>query len=124
MLKTIKRWGPVVLWMLVMYNFSAESQFTAVVQVDWLDFVAKKSAHIFEYGVLFVLSFRAFGVKNRSEKAFFLGLAFAFTDEIHQMFSPGRTATLRDVLVFDGGGLAIGWLITNRIKWIQKWLKK
>lgn len=124
MIKTIKRWGPVVLWMLVMYNFSARPTIAPVAAFDWLDFIIKKSAHLAEYAILFILSFRAFGVKNRSEKAFFLGLMFAFTDEIHQMFSPGRTAMIRDILVFDTGGLVIGWFLSSRIKKIQKWLKK
>lgn len=116
------RWLPVLLWMYVMWHFSAQPTLMAS-KVDWIDFAVKKSAHLGEYAILFLLSFRAFGGKNRAEKAFLLGLAFAFSDESHQAFTPGRTSRLRDVLVFDSLGLVTGWLLL-KIKLIEKWLKK
>ena len=124
MVKMLQRWLPVVLWMWVMWHFSAQPSLMAT-EVDWLDFVIKKSAHLGEYAILFLLSYRAFGGKNRAaQKAFLLGLIYAFSDETHQMFTPGRTALLRDVMVFDGLGLISGWLIIWKVKFVNKWLKK
>ncbi len=61
-----------------------------------MDFIIKKSAHILEYTVLFLLWFRALGNKNPFQAIIF-SLIYAFTDEIHQLFVPGRTGRLRDV---------------------------
>ncbi len=108
--------------MLVIWQFSAQASIQAT-RFDWLDFLIKKTAHLGEYAILFGLLFRATGMKS-GERSFLIGLFYAFVDEIHQMFSPGRTAKLRDVLIFDGIGLAIGWFMVLRIKVLRQWLKK
>lgn len=46
-----------------------------------------------------------------------IGTAYAVTDEIHQMFVPGRSCELRDVAI-DSCGLAAGILLCRIIK---KW---
>lgn len=94
------------------------------VRFDWVDFIIKKTAHIVEYMVLFVLLFRAIEGKVRREWAYILGIVYAFFDETHQLFSPGRTGMLRDILIFDNLGLLVGWVVSKKYKFIDKWWKK
>jgi VanZ family protein len=78
-----------------------------------------KFAHAAEYGVFAILLFRAFfwpqykGLRkedlNRSALLILLisGL-YGLSDEIHQMYVPGRAATFPDWLAdFAGSGLAV-----------------
>lgn len=85
-------------------------------RVDILDFVVKKSAHIFEYTVLFLLWFRALGNKNPLQAITF-SIVYAFTDEIHQLFVPGRTGRLRDVGIDSIGMMILTLLIVKFDLW-------
>lgn len=67
------------------------------------DFLFKKSAHMFVYGVLYVLLYRA-GRKMHPQNSWaviwlpiIISLIYAITDELHQYFVPGRYGTIRDV---------------------------
>lgn len=89
------RYGPVVVWMCLMFFFSSRSDLPSEGSVE-VDFLSKKLAHVAEYFVLNYLWFRALGHKNVGEAMLF-SLVYAFTDEIHQLFIPNRTGKLRDV---------------------------
>lgn len=67
-------------------------------QIHILDFILKKTAHIIEFGILTFLLSRAFKFK-KPDLSFLLSLSYAFTDEIHQLFIPGRGGKLSDVLI-------------------------
>lgn len=74
--------------------------------------VVRKFAHFFEYFVLAILLMFVF--KNHFEVNLklvmvvcILGLFYSITDEIHQLFVPGRTGRVVDVLV-DFLGIALG----------------
>lgn len=68
-----------------------------------------------EYACLFILFYRA--LKNTSNLpspkialwAFILTFFYAISDEYHQTFIPGRTGTLRDVMI-DTGGEILAWI--------------
>ena len=113
MVRWLKRWLPVFIWMGVIWYFSSRTAIKAA-EFDPIDFVIKKTAHLTEYAVLFLLILRAIGGRQR-EKTLVLGLIYAFVDETHQLFSPGRGAKLLDVLLFDLGGLTIGWWVSNKL---------
>lgn len=76
----------------------------------FLEFFVRKGAHLL---VFFVLGFFMFGVWRMYQKKTmfaFLGallcvVLFAGTDEIHQLFTDGRTAMVEDVLIDTFGGL-------------------
>ncbi len=77
-------------------------------------FLERKSAHIFEYAVLLLLTFHYFRISFRDEartrilvlsSAF--SLMYAATDELHQFFVPLRGAAIVDVLI-DGIGIVVG----------------
>lgn len=82
--------------------------------VSVLDFLFKKTAHIIEYALLVFFLARAFSGPGRLYRAAYLSLAYAFIDEIHQLFTPGRTGTIRDVLIFDFLGILIAFLLLSR----------
>ena len=84
-----------------------------------LQFVVRKGAHFSIYTLLgcFLMGFmNTFNVKTKRKiiLAFLFGLFYAITDEIHQMFSSGRTAKIMDVGI-DSLGVIFGILIVSLI---------
>ncbi|MBC2580178.1 VanZ family protein [Clostridium sp. DJ247] len=80
-----------------------------------LNLVIRKNAHAFEYLVLALLvssAFFSFSFKGRGAVIYimFICLFYAVTDEFHQMFVPGRTSLVSDVLI-DFTGSLIGIFI-------------
>ena len=69
-----------------------------------------------EYTVLFILWFRALGNKNPTQAIIF-SLIYAFTDEMHQLFIPGRTGRLRDVAIDSIGMIVPALLIVKFDLW-------
>ena len=96
-------WFPPLLWAVVIFTLSSLETIKVTELFLW-DFLLKKSAHIFEYAVLFTLTFRA------SRRNWFLTYAlciiYATSDEFHQSFVVGRTASVFD-LAFDLSGMNI-----------------
>jgi VanZ family protein len=99
---------PVFLWMTLIFYMSSIPDLPSN-KVFILDFILKKTAHIIEYTILFLLWFRALGNKNPLHALMF-SIGYAFTDEIHQLFVPGRTGRLRDVGI-DSIGMIISALL-------------
>ena len=107
-----KFWLPVGLCAGIIFYLSAipslESGFEG--SADW---VLRKGAHIFVYAVLTWLVFRALHHGHNTQKkttillAAILALFYAFSDEFHQHFVPGRHGRLRDVAVDAVGILAV-----------------
>lgn len=114
------RYGLAGLWMLAIFLFShqpagssdKQSDFfvsllepvSPVVDTDLLTFLTRKSAHFILYFVLGILMYNAVRLHAPSRKAAVLisigaVLAFATSDEIHQLFVPGRSGEVRDVLL-------------------------
>lgn len=134
------RWIPLVLWMLVIFCFSAQPASEsaklsagatkeilalinhihlfqidsgAVVQsIAQLEHFVRKSAHFLVYFVLGILSFFAFN-KNRQNmirSAFVFCILYAISDELHQLFVPGRSGQIQDVIL-DSIGALLGILL-------------
>ncbi|HBL52297.1 MAG: hypothetical protein A3D24_00830 [Candidatus Blackburnbacteria bacterium RIFCSPHIGHO2_02_FULL_39_13] len=108
-----KFWIPVLFWAGVIYSFST-LQVEPASTISWQDFVVKKSAHLVEYAILFLLSYRALLNTTKLSRtksafiAFLIALLYGASDEIHQSFTPGRGPNVRDVLI-DGLGAGIAW---------------
>jgi len=91
--------------------------------VERFNHVVRKYAHFSAYlvlGLLIMNALRRSGV--RGFKAFIFSLLFcilyAVSDEIHQLFVPGRGAQVTDVLI-DGAGSFVGigmYGVVNKIK--------
>lgn len=78
----------------------------------------RKAAHVFEYAVLGLLAYRAFGgIRARMIGAILFVIVVASLDELNQSFNPARTSSQWDVaLDVLGGVLGIGMyvLLTQR----------
>jgi VanZ family protein len=104
-------WLPVVLWAGMIYYLSAQQILPSLVLVTW-DFVFKKSAHVFVYGVFYILVFRALQQTTQLSGhqvwllPLIITLAYATFDELHQSAVSGRTGSLRDV-GFDALGCSL-----------------
>lgn len=113
----LRLWIPVVFWCGVIFIFSSIPTLPAP-KILWWDFVLKKSAHVIEYAILYLLVFRA--LRNSSAHAkgravvscFLFCLLYAISDEYHQSFIPGRHAKTMDI-GFDFLGMLISF---RRIK--------
>jgi len=95
------RWFAVVLWMGAIFALSAIPSLSSPFQPLY-DFVLRKFVHVGEYGVLTVLLFRALRTHMTCKTqplliAALLAVLYAFSDEWHQTFVPGREGSLRDV---------------------------
>lgn len=115
MFRKFSKYIPVVIWMVLIFWVSSVPDLPSN-KVDVLDFIFKKSAHFIEYTILFLLWYRALGVKNPF-KAIVFSLIYAFSDEIHQLFVPGRTGNLRDVGIDFSGMLIAAILIVKFDLW-------
>lgn len=87
-------------------------------------FVVRKGAHMTEYAILAILFYTAGSVFKLFSKTwtkllipFSVTVLYAATDEFHQLFVPGRSGEVRDVLI-DALGAMFGILIAYAItKW-------
>ena len=126
MLRPSLRWLPVVLWMgfifLMSTGLGAGEHTSRIIGpfLHWLlpqaapetieqaHFLIRKAGHFIEYAILALLLRRALG--GHGIRPFIVALviatAYAATDEFHQTFVPGRTATPRDVLIDATGAFA------------------
>lgn len=76
-----------------------------------VDYPVRKTAHAAEYAVLGVLAAGTFYDVRRKKWLRFavpwvIGTAYAASDEIHQLFVPGRSGQFTDVLLDSAGVLA------------------
>jgi VanZ family protein len=122
----VNAWMPVVLLMSTIYFLSAQPKFappeptndiyfSGIIPIfpgSW-DFIIKKIEHMLIYGALALLNLRALvTMKIPLQSAYYgalaLTMSFALTDEFHQRFIAGRSASLRDVGIdFLGAVIAI-----------------
>jgi VanZ family protein len=105
-------WGPVVLWMALIFYLSAQSSLGAMHGPPLFQ-VSRKMGHVIEYAVLGLLVGRAlvYSWRSRGEalgrtlllRAWLVGLTvcalYAVTDEFHQTFVPLRGGRVEDVVL-------------------------
>lgn len=129
MASSFKRWFPAAVWLIIIFFLSNQPDLPSN-KIDVINFLQKKSAHVFEYFVLTLLLFRAYRY-HRLDLAIYFAVLYAFSDEAHQLFIFGRTGLIRDVAI-DSLGIAIAAIfILKKQKWfphttprIQNLLKK
>ncbi len=71
------------------------------------DFILRKFAHISEFFILTILFYRAVKktiFENPVFAAAIFSLLYAVSDEVHQLFVPGRAGKIEDVMI-DGVGI-------------------
>lgn len=118
--RKIVAWSATILWMVIIFLFSAQPHSGAITEAYLGDanVPVRKVAHVTEFCILFFLFHWSFWLslknQNRAEWPLILSFAatalYAMSDEWHQSFVPGRSAGVNDVLV-DLFGVALGVLI-------------
>ncbi|MCX6727177.1 MAG: VanZ family protein [Candidatus Shapirobacteria bacterium] len=116
-MKKIIRFVPSIIWMVVIFYFSAQ-QTTGVPGTYTERFVILKSFHLIEYAVLGILLLWAY---TKYKSAIITAYLYACTDEIHQLFTPGRTSKFTDTLI-DLLGISLG-LLTIKYIILPLWRK-
>lgn len=138
-----------ILWMIVMFLFSAQNAqqssgmsdgvLVFIEQLLGLDllhgssflaetaqFFIRKAAHMGEYAVLAMLLY-AYMRQTKLSHPLLMALAgavlYACSDEIHQLFVPGRSGQLRDVGI-DALGALLGLLFQQLLLYIGGCLKE
>ena len=140
--KYILRWTMLVLWMCFIFYMSSRSGSESQEQSDLVlsilnffglqlnesikniaSFIVRKTAHVTEYMILYILIFRVVTLYSNTKKskliALFCMVLYASTDEIHQLFVSGRSGMVRDVFIDSIGGI-IGVGITFVYENIKK----
>ncbi|MFZ2025252.1 MAG: VanZ family protein [Microgenomates group bacterium] len=113
-MKQVRFWLPVIIWMGVIFAFSARQKI-AVTDSYVLSFMFFKTLHLIEYAFLYVVTYRA--VKNTlgMQKSwiwllpFCITVLFAITDELHQSYVPTREGKPRDAII-DMFGAMFAWI--------------
>lgn len=87
-----------------------------------IDFPVRKTAHATEFGLLALTIFFSFSedmrLRKRSLLSILISFLYASSDEIHQLFVPGRAGMFRDVMI-DTGGASFMIMIITIIKLIR-----
>jgi VanZ family protein len=113
----LARWLPVIVWMALIFTFSAQPTLPSLPGAFW-DTLMKKGAHFTVYAVLAALSWRALEPRRGAFGwAWLLAVLYACTDEWHQSFVPGRHPMATDVLIDACGAataLLLIWLAQRR----------
>lgn len=94
-------------WMVYLLNvFQLEVETLKALKIP---FIIRKAAHFTVYGILFLFAYVAcMGFQDRNKQivlSFIITLAYAISDEIHQVFIPGRVGHYTDVLIDMAGAL-------------------
>ena len=91
-----------------------------------LNLIVRKNAHAFEYcvlGILVSIALFQFGLRGRGAIVYimFICLFYAVLDEFHQIYVPGRTSNVRDVLIdFAGALIGMGFFYLVNDKFINR----
>jgi VanZ family protein len=101
------RWLPVLVWAGVIFALSSIPSLSSGLGT-W-DTVLRKCAHMTEYAILAVLLLRA---TSSYTWAFGLAVAYAASDEVHQLFVRGRHGSPVDLAV-DAVGALIGLAVVR-----------
>lgn len=119
-------WGGLLfLWMTIIFGFSSIPGSVSSSAAPLWYILERKGAHVTEYCILAVLAALFFSTQIflRKEKRMFhwivllFCIAYALSDEIHQIFVFGREGRFTDVLI-DTGGSVLGVIFF--LLWQQK----
>lgn len=132
-----RKWTSIILlviWMVVIFVFSSKPgeesakqselviNFFRFIGIDLnqyfgelATFLVRKTAHFTEYSILYLLTYNMLrcyeDVKSSLVQSILITFGYACTDEVHQLFVPGRSGAFRDVLIDTSGGIFISFII-------------
>lgn len=95
-------------------GFEEQPEEVKVNIIEKLQFIVRKSAHFIGYMILGILASGLIlyygNINKKYLLAFLICVIYAISDEIHQLFVPGRSGQVRDVLI-DSAGSLLGIII-------------
>ena len=110
-MRRLLAWLPAVAWALVIFNLSSQSRVPGP-DVPGID----KVAH---FGAYALLGWLAVWAADRSALPLavgaVLGVLYGATDEVHQMYVPGRSPDVRD-WVADAAGVIAAYFVYTRLR--------
>ena len=133
-----------LLWMAVIFMLSHQSasissgqsgvfveqlrHITPSVDQQLLTFLVRKSAHIFAYFVLGILTFNAlwrvdlskFKFNSPTVLSIIVCALYAASDEFHQLFIIGRSGELRDIMIDSCAAMVGVFIISIFVRILQK----
>jgi VanZ family protein len=147
----LKYWLAVLIWMGIIFSASSDTgslrHSSRIIEpvlrwlfphisdntVGWVVFIARKCAHMTEFGVLGLLLWRAVRKPLRTNPrpwswklaggTILLVALYASSDEFHQSFVPGRDASVHDVMIDTlggAGGMLLLWALGSWRGWWRK----
>jgi len=149
-MRKLLSWMTVFIWMSVIFYLSHQpaaksselSSKVAEVVINTIETVApkvkiekqnfhhivRKNAHFFYYFVLGILAVNAFRMSGISGLrgillALLICILYAISDEIHQIFVPGRSGEIRDMVIDSSGagtGIFIYFVVSSIIERMKK----
>jgi hypothetical protein len=119
----IKRWGPAVLVMAIIF-IASSTPGKDIPSFDSFDLFAKKGGHMIGYALLAAAFFHALSTRKGFKRSYFiiaafLAITYAASDEWHQTFTIGRSPSIYDVCIDTAGasiGLILVYLLYSRRK--------
>ncbi len=145
MKRKVISWLLVVLWMALIFYLSHQpatesnslstgitervvaiiERVTSDIDFDVSNFnhIIRKNAHFFAYlilGILVINALKSNGLKG--SKSILIALAicilYAISDEVHQLFIPGRAGQVRDVIIDSAGAIVgiNGYIVFGKLK--------
>lgn len=128
--RKIISWSLLIIWMTFIYYMSnqpaivSDNQSESVIVLlskigidissifgQLANFIIRKSAHFIEYMILALLVFNVLIMYFDINNVIIIGILFVFiyacSDEIHQLFVPGREGAIRDVIIDTCGGTTL-----------------
>jgi VanZ family protein len=109
----LRRWVPAVLLMAVIFLLSSRPSSGLPNFGSW-DYFVKKAGHAFGYGLLALAYWYGLSLgPNQKLLAWGMAICYATTDEIHQIFVPGRHPSPLDVMIFDNLGAMFSLILSG-----------
>jgi VanZ family protein len=108
----LSRFAPPLLLMGLIFFLSAQPDLNSGLGT-W-DTILRKLAHMAEFGLLWLLWWRALGYRAPALPAA-IAILYAISDELHQSTVEGRVGSPVDVLI-DSAGVALAWLVAARVR--------
>jgi VanZ family protein len=111
-MRSATRLAPPLALMALIFALSAQPDLNSGLGT-W-DTILRKCAHMAEFGLLWILWWRALGYGSRAIPAV-IAIGYAITDEVHQTFVDGRVGSVVDVLI-DSAGVLLAMLAVRRMR--------
>jgi len=118
--KWLKRWLPALVIMIIIFVISGTPS-ARIPNLGLMDTLYKKIGHMTGYFLLH-LAFKR-GLSSLQSRGIWvalgLSLIYAISDELHQLFIPGRNASMIDVCI-DVSGAVLGLILYGRWGWLER----